>query len=146
MFISKAEKADLHHHISDLNKAMMRLTLKLDKLEDTVKLMRRIDAPLAVTPEAEERPEVHVEPTDYHELFKVKKPRKSPENSRSKYVRQFLDNMSVNQSVSISASGVCDVQDLRSAVSSQMHAIYGPGAYVTRVDLVENSVMAVRIK
>lgn len=146
MFISKAEKADLFTNIGALNRTVVRLTVKLDKLEETVKLMRRIDAPLAVAPEAEESPEVHVEPTDYHELFKVKKPRKSPENSRSKYVRQFLENMSVNQSVSISASGVCDVQDLRSATSSQMHAIYGPGAYVTRVDLVENSVMAVRIK
>ena len=146
MFISKAEKARLHSHISDLNKVMIRLTLKLDKLEETVKLMRRIDAPLAVAPEAEEKPEVHVEPTDYHELFKVKRKRKSPDNSKSKYVRQFIDNMSVNQSVSIPANGLCDVKDLRSAVSSQMHAIYGHGAFVTRIDSVENSVMAVRLK
>ena len=146
MFISKTEKARLHIHISELNKVMMRLTLKLDKLEETVKLMRRIDAPLAVAPEAEEKPEVHVEPTDYHELFKVKRKRKSPDNTKSKYVRQFIDNMSVNQSVSIPANGLCDVKDLRSAVSSQMHAIYGHGAFVTRIDSVENSVMAVRLK
>ena len=146
MFISKAEKADLQARVRKLNVDVIRLTLKLDKMEETVKLMRRIDAPLAVEPEAEERPEVHVEPTDYHELFKVKRKRKSPENTKSKYVRQFIDNMSVNQSATVPANGVCDVQDLRSAVSSQMHAIYGHGAYVTRIDPVANSVMAVRLK
>jgi len=131
MFISKAEKDSINEALVSHVKSMQELKRRVHQLEETVVLLRRIDAPLA-TP-AEPEPVVSSEPTDYKELFKPAHQPTMRAVGMGKYVKPFLINMQPRTPVEISVPVYFELKAFRNAINNQMNAMYGFRSYFTTI-------------
>jgi len=143
MFISKDEKASMKAVLVETNKSMQELKRRMHQLEETMTLLRRIDAPLATPVEPE--PVVSSEPVDYHELFKTSRKSKTRTPGLTHYVKPFLVNMQTNLPIEIPVPSHFDVKSLRSAIGSQMNAMYGFRSYYTDINDDQTSISVERL-
>jgi hypothetical protein len=144
MFISKAEKESIKEILVQHNKYMQELKKRIQLLEETMTLMRRIDAPLAESKEP--LPAVVKGDFGFLKTRRNRSPSPTPIGTLSKYAHPFVKNIQVGDTVHIPATAEFTAHRISNTVSGHLSQRFGEKACFVRTSKDQSETIVVRTK